>query len=159
MIEPIALRLCACFICCALAVLPHTSYAQAYPTGPIRLLIPYPPGGASDFVGRTIAAQLSERLRQQIVVDNRGGGGGTIAIEIAAKATPDGQTLGFAMTAQFAINPALYSKLPYDPVRDFAPVSLMTRSPYVLVVHPSLAAKSLAELVSLAKSKPGAFNH
>lgn len=156
----IARRLHApCLICCAFAALPHAAYAQAYPAGPIRLLIPYPPGGASDFVGRTIAAKLSEQLRQQIVIDNRGGGGGSIAMEIAAKATPDGHTLGFAMTAQFAINPALYSKLPYDPVRDFAPVSLMTRSPYVLVVHPSVAAKSLAELVSLAKSKPGVLNH
>jgi tripartite-type tricarboxylate transporter receptor subunit TctC len=140
-------------------VLSNGAYAQSYPAGPIRLLIPYPPGGASDFVARTIAAKLSEQLRQQIVIDNRGGGGGSIAMEIAAKGTPDGHTLGFAMTAQFAINPALYSKLPYDPLRDFAPVSLMTRSPYVLVVHPSIAANNIGELVTLAKAKPGEMNH
>jgi tripartite-type tricarboxylate transporter receptor subunit TctC len=148
-----------CLLWATIALLPVDSSAQAYPAGPIRLLLPYPPGGASDFVGRTIANRLSEQLRQQVVVDNRGGGGGSIAMEIAAKGTPDGHTLGFAMTAQFAINPALYPKLAYDPVRDFAPISLMTRSPYLLVVHPSVAAKSLADLVALAKSKPGDLNH
>jgi tripartite-type tricarboxylate transporter receptor subunit TctC len=159
MMKAIARALCASCLCCAIAVLSHGAYAQTYPAKPVRLLIPYPPGGASDFVGRTIAAKLSEHLREQVVIDNRGGGGGSIAIEIAAKATPDGHTLGFAMTAQFAINPALYSKLPYDPVRDFAPISLMTRSPYVLVVHPSVAANNIGELVVLAKAKPGQMNH
>src|SRR5690606_2375968 len=146
-------------LACALAALPIGAYAQTYPSSPIRLLLPYPPGGASDFVGRTIANELSKQLGQQVVVDNRGGAGGTIAIEIAAKGNPDGHTLGFAMTAQFAISPALYPKLGYDPVGDFAPISLMTHSPYLLVVHPSIEANSLAQLVKLAKSKPGAFNH
>ncbi len=160
MIKAIARPLWMCCLsCCAMALLPQGGYAQTYPAKPVRLLIPYPPGGASDFVGRTIAAKLAEQLREQVVIDNRGGGGGSIAIDIAAKGTPDGHTLGFAMTAQFAINPALYPKLPYDPVRDFAPISLMTRSPYLLVVHPSVAAKSLADLVALAKAKPGELNH
>jgi len=129
--------------------------AQSYPNGPVRLLLPYPPGGASDFVGRAVANKLGELLRQQVVVDNRGGSGGNIAMEIVAKATPDGHTLAFGMTAQLAINPALYPKLPFDPVRDYEPISLMTHAPYLLVVHPSVAAKTIAELVTLAKAKPG----
>ncbi len=139
-------------------LLVHCGYAQNYPAGPVRLLLPYPPGGASDFVGRTVAGKLSEYLRQQVVVDNRGGSGGNIAMEIVAKATPDGQTLAFAMTAQVAINVGLYPKLAFDPVRDYEPISLMTRAPYLLVVHPSVPANSIADLVTLAKAKPGQMN-
>jgi tripartite-type tricarboxylate transporter receptor subunit TctC len=141
-----------------LASAPLIAQAQTYPSGPIRLLLPYPPGGASDFVGRTVASKLGDNLGQHVVVDNRAGSGGSIAMEIAAKATPDGHTLIFAMTAQVAINPALYPKLPYDPLRDFVPVILMTRAPYVLTVHPTVPAHSIAELVSLAKAKPGQLN-
>lgn len=146
---------------CWAALLATTSLvaqAQTYPSGPVRLLLPYPPGGASDFVGRTVAHKLGEHLRQHVVVDNRGGSGGNIAMEIVAKATPDGHTLIFAMTAQVAINPALYPKLPYDPQRDYTPVILMTHAPYVLTVHPAVPAHNIGELVALAKAKPGQLN-
>ena len=141
-----------------MALLPQGGYAQTYPAKPVRLLIPYPPGGASDFVGRTIAAKLAEQLREQVVIDNRGGGGGSIAIDIAAKGTPDGHTLGFAMTAQFAINPALYPKLPYDPVRDFAPISRIAVLPQMLVVHPSLPPRSVKEFIAFAQARAGELN-
>jgi len=134
--------------------------AQAdYPNKPIRLIIGFPPGGSTDIVGRIVAIKLSERLGQQVIVENRGGAGGTIGADLAAKAAPDGYTLTIGTTSTHAVAAGAYSKLPYDPVRHFAPVSLVAITPYLLVVNPQVPANSLAELVTLAKSQPGKLNY
>jgi tripartite-type tricarboxylate transporter receptor subunit TctC len=129
--------------------------AQAYPAKPVRMVLPYPPGGGSDTIGRPLAQKLSESLGQQVVVENRGGANGNIGMEHVARATPDGYTIVFALTAQLAVNPALYGKVPYDPVKDFAPITLLGTGAYILVVHPSLPARTLKQLVALAKAQPG----
>ena len=133
------------------------AYAQtpAYPSKPIRLVIPYPPGGGSDTIIRPLAQSLGESLKQQVIVDNRGGSNGNIGMELVAKAPPDGHTLVFALNAQLAINPALYKKLPYDPIKDYEPITLLATGPYVLVVHSSLPAKTLKDLIALARARPG----
>jgi len=129
--------------------------AQPYPVKPVRFIIPYPPGGGSDTIGRPLAQKMSEGLGQQLVVENRGGANGNIGMEHVARSAPDGYTLVFALSAQLAINPGLYQKIPYDPVRDYAPISLLGAGGYILVVHPSLPVKSVKELVALARSRPG----
>jgi tripartite-type tricarboxylate transporter receptor subunit TctC len=137
-----------------LLILPVALFAaDAYPGKPVRLIIPFAPGGSNDIVGRLIAAKLSERLGRQVVVDNRGGAGGVLGTEMAAKADPDGYTL-IIVSSAFAVNPALY-KLPFDPVKAFAPISRLGSGPFVLVVHPSVPANSVKELIALAKQKPG----
>jgi tripartite-type tricarboxylate transporter receptor subunit TctC len=149
------LRLTTAFIlCCALAAGPAGAQ-QSYPSKPVRMVLPYPPGGGSDTIGRPLAQKLTESLGQQVVVENRGGANGNIGMEHVARATPDGYTIVFALTAQLAINPGLYSRVPYDPVKDFAPITLLGTGAYILVVHPSLPAKSLKQLVALAKAQPG----
>jgi tripartite-type tricarboxylate transporter receptor subunit TctC len=149
-------------ICAALALAPAVAQAQSaanFPSKPIRLIVPYPPGGGSDRISRAVTRQLAENLKQQVVVDNRGGAGGSIGMEIAAKAPPDGHTIVFALTAQLAVNPALFKKIPYDPIRDFEPITLLATGPYVLVVHPSLPAKTLKELIALARARPGQITY
>ena len=136
----------------------QTLAAQPYPTRPIRLVIPYPPGGPTDFVGRTVGQKLSQALGQQVVVDNRPGAGTIIGSELVARAAPDGYTLLFGTGGGTFLAPLILPKVPYDPHRDFAPVSMLVQSPQVLVVHPSVAANSVGELVALAKAKPGALN-
>jgi tripartite-type tricarboxylate transporter receptor subunit TctC len=133
--------------------------AQAWPARPIRLMVPFPPGGSTDIVARIVAQKLSERLGQSIVIENRGGAGGTLGTAVVAKAAPDGYTLTVASTSTHVVAPSVYTKLDYDPVRDFAPVSLMAVSPYLLVVNPSLPVKNLRELVALAKQQPGKLNY
>ena len=128
--------------------------AQNYPTKTIRLVLPYPPGGGTDIIARPLAQRLTEGLGQQVIVDNRAGAGGNLGMESVAKTPPDGYTILLALNAQWAINPSLYPKLPYDPVRDFAPITLLGAAPYLLVVHPTLPAKSVKEFIALAKSKP-----
>ena len=135
------------------AALAIASSAQTYPTKPVRLVIPFPPGGSNDIVGRMIGAQLSQRLGQQVVPDNRGGAGGVIGTEGAARSQPDGYTL-LIVSIAYAYNPSLY-KLSFDPVKSFTPVSLLGRGPNVLAVHPSLPVKSTRELIALAKARPG----
>lgn len=132
---------------------------DGYPNKPIRLVVPFPAGGSTDIIGRLVAQKLSERLGQQVVVDNRGGAGGTIGTDKAAKSPADGYTLLLSTTSTLAVAPAAYSKLPYDPVRDFAPVSLVAITPYLLVVNTDVKAKTLAEFVALAKSQPGKLNY
>ena len=129
----------------------------AYPDRPIRLIVSYPPGGGTDVTARQIVPMLSERLGKQVVIDNRAGAGSTLGTNLVAKATPDGYTLLMSDTT-FGIVPGLYPKLPYDALRDFAPITQITSVPVALVVHPSLAANSVKELVALAKAKPGALN-
>lgn len=131
--------------------------AQVYPAQPIRFLVPNPPGGASDVIARILGQKLSEALGQQVVVDNRAGGGGTIATEAAARASPDGHTLLLGFIGTLAMAPALL-RTPYDPIRDFAPVSLVAASQYLMVAHPSVP-KSLKEFVAYAKSRPGQLNY
>lgn len=128
--------------------------AQTYPAKPIRIVVPYPPGGGTDIVARTLAQLMTPAIGQQVVVDNRGGAGGNIGMEAVAKAPPDGYTLVFAITAQLAVNPALYPKLPYDLIRDYTPVTLAGIAPYVLVTHPALPARSVKDVVALARKAP-----
>ncbi|MBY0265921.1 MAG: tripartite tricarboxylate transporter substrate binding protein [Burkholderiales bacterium] len=147
----------AALIALLAALLPATALA-AYPDRPIRLMLPFPPGGPSDIVGRMFAQKLGESIGQQIVIDNRGGAAGNIACEIAKNAAPDGYTLLQGTVGTMSINPHLYKNLPYDPLRDFAPVSLLTETPYLLVTNPKLPANNVKELVALAKTQPGKFN-
>src|SRR5918998_1022756 len=132
--------------------------AQAYPSKPLRIIVPFPPGGATDIAGRYIGQKLGEALGQQAIPDNRPGANGTIGLELAAKAPPDGHTLVVGQTGNLAISPGL-TKVNYDPARDFAPISLMIASPHALATHPSLPARSLKELVALARAKPGQLNY
>lgn len=134
------------------------SAADNYPQRPVRLVIPYPPGGAGDIVGRMLAASLSTAFGQQVVNDNRGGGGQVIATQISASAPPDGYTL-FLASATHSINPALRNNLPYDTLKDFSPISLVAESPLVFVAHPSLKVGSIKELIAAAKAQPGRINY
>ena len=143
---------------CILA-LAAVAASAAYPDKPIRLIMPYPAGGSIDTAGRAVAQRLAENFRQQIVVDNRTGSGGTIGTETGARAVPDGYTLVMGGTGTLALSPHLQRNLPYDPVRDFMPVTMLIASPYVLVVHPSVAATSVRELIALAKARPGQINY
>ncbi len=132
---------------------------SAYPTKPVRYLIPFAVGGTNDIVGRIVAQKLSELFGQQVVVDNRGGAGGTLAAEVVAHAAPDGYTILQGNPGPSTIAASLTRNLAYDPVRDFAPVTLVSVAPLVLVVHPSLPARNVKEFIALAKSKPGRFNY
>ncbi len=132
--------------------------AQAYPTKPIRLVVPYPPGGPTDFVGRAVAAKLTESLGQQMVVDNRPGAGTIIGSELIARAAPDGYNLLFGTGGGTFLTPLILPKVPYDPQKDFAPVAMLVMSPMVLVVHPSVGANSVKELIAVAKAKAGQLN-
>jgi tripartite-type tricarboxylate transporter receptor subunit TctC len=142
-------------LCAAIAVFTAASVfaADVYPSKPVRLVIPFPPGGSNDIVGRLIATKLSERLGKQVVVDNRGGAGGVLGSEIVAKSDPDGYTL-LIVSAAYGFNPALY-KLPFDPLKAFTPVAKLGSGPNSLTVHPSVPAKTVKELIALAKQKPG----
>ena len=142
----------------AVASLPRASSAQAYPSRPVRVLVPVAPGGANDTTARLFAQKLSEHLGQQFYVENLPGAGGNLAIGNAARAAADGYTL-LAGGGNFVINPSLYAKIPYDPVKDFTAVSLMCSSPHFLGVHPSVAATTVAEFIALAKASPGKFNY
>ena len=131
---------------------------QPYPTRPIRLVVPYPAGGPTDFTGRTVGQKLSQLVGQQVVVDNRPGAGTVIGTELVTRAAPDGYTLLFATGGGTFLTPIMLPKVPYDPVKDLAPVAMLVMSPQVLVTHPSVAASSVPDLVALAKAKPGALN-
>jgi tripartite-type tricarboxylate transporter receptor subunit TctC len=131
------------------------SAQDAYPSKPIKLIVPYAAGGPTDIVARTVGMKLTERIGQQLVIDNRGGANGIIGMELAAKAPADGYNLVMGGAGVLGSNPAFYSKLPYDAVKDFAPISLLTQAPLLLVVNPSLGVKTFPEFIKLAKSKPG----
>ena len=137
---------------------PAGALAATFPDRPIRLILPFPPGGPSDIIARLFSQKLGESLGQQVVVDNRGGAAGVIACEIAKRATPDGYTLFQATVGTLSINPGLYPNLPYDPARDFLPVTMLTATPYLLVTYPGLPARSVRELVAYVKSKPHQLN-
>jgi tripartite-type tricarboxylate transporter receptor subunit TctC len=142
------------FFLIAAMLLAGAAQAQSYPTKPIRFVVPFPAGGSADTLSRAIGQRMQESWGQQVVVENRPGAGGNIGTELAAKAPADGYTLLMAPSS-IAIAPSLYQSLPFDPVRDFTPVTLVGRVPNVLVVHPDVPARSVAELIALAKAKPG----
>ena len=150
--------LTAAFAGAAAVAAAPAAWPQQYPYRPIRFIVPYGPGGASDISTRIIAARLAESLGQQIVVDNRPGAGSIIGTDLLAKSAPDGYTLMMA-NISFSANPALHSKLPYDALKDFTPISRVDVMPNVLLVHPSVPAHSVAELIALAKAKPGQLNY
>ena len=133
--------------------------SAAFPERPITLVVPFPAGGSTDLIARLVASRMTATLGQQIVVDNRGGAGGNLGSAAVAKAEPDGYTLLMGTVATHALNPALYKKMPFDPVKDFAPVSLLVLVPNVLVVNPEFPAKTVPELIELLKAKPGEFSY
>ena len=150
-------------IALASAVIAISAIAEAgedgWPQRPLRLVVPFPAGSSTDIIARIVAQKLSHRLGQQIVIENRAGASGNIGADAVAKATPDGYTIGIATASTHAVAASLSPNLPYDPIRDFAPVAMIGSQPYVLVLHPALPAHNLAELIALAKAKPGTLNY
>ena len=142
-----------------LACAPLLSFAQTFPSKPIRIVVPYPPGGTSDILSRLIGVKITENWGQQVVVENRAGANGNIGAEFVARAAPDGYTTLLADIGALAISPSVYPKLPFDPAKDFAPVTMVAYSPHILCVHPSVPAKNVKELVALAKARPGKLNY
>lgn len=142
---------------------PVAAFAQAggavYPVKPIRLIVPLAPGGPSDILARTMGQKLTESMKQAVIVDNRTGAGGTLGIDLAAKSPPDGYTMLLVAVATYTINASLYPKLPYDPQKDLAPVTILAGAPYILVIHPALPVRSVKQLVALAKARPGELNY
>jgi tripartite-type tricarboxylate transporter receptor subunit TctC len=151
-----ALALAVSTLSCAAG---YGAETRAYPTKPLRLVLPFPPGGGVDVVARIMVPKLSETLGQQVIVDNRGGAAGNIAAEIVAKSPADGYTLLLGFSTVMTVNKSLYPNITFDPLKDFEPIAQLATSQYVLAVHPSLPVKSVAELVRLAKAKPGALNY
>jgi tripartite-type tricarboxylate transporter receptor subunit TctC len=143
----------------ALAIVSGAAWSQQYPVKPVRIVVPYPAGGGSDLMARSISKVLSNRLAQSIIVDNRGGATGMIGTDVAAKSTPDGYTLLLGSVAEIALNVAVYRKMSYDPERDLAPIGLLATSPLVLAVHPSLPARNVNEFIALAKKRPGEIGY
>jgi tripartite-type tricarboxylate transporter receptor subunit TctC len=142
----------------ALLLTAALAHAQDYPSRPVRLIVPYPPGGPVDIMGRLTGQKLGELLGAQVVVDNRAGANGNIAGEIAARSNPDGYTLLMGANGNIAVNPSLYRRMPFDPQKELAPISLVGTGPLMMVVHPSVPAQSVADFIGLAKSKPGGIN-
>jgi len=151
MVRLIALVLCSIFVGAAGA-------QEAYPSRPVRFILPFPPGGGTDILGRLIAERLSASLGQPVVTENRGGAGGNVGAEAAAHSAPDGYTI-VLVAPSLAISPSLYSKLNYDPVKDLAPISLVATVPNVMITNPSVEAKNLQEFIALARARPGAMNY
>jgi tripartite-type tricarboxylate transporter receptor subunit TctC len=143
----------------ALMIAACAAHAQNYPVKPVRLVVPFAPGGSSEIIARSVAQRLSENTGQQFVVENRPGGAGNIAMQEVARAEPDGYTLMLGHVGTLAMNPAMFAKLPYDPNRDFAPVSLIAIVPNIFVVNASLPVKNLAEFIALAQAQPGSINY
>ena len=141
-----------------LVAVPLVACAQTYPSKPIRYVVPFPAGGPLDIVARALGQELNKSWGQPVIVDNRPGAGGNIGADFVAKSPPDGYTIVMGAVSTHAINVTLYSKLPYDPIKDFAPITLITSVPNVLVVHPSVPARNVKELIALAKARPGALN-
>jgi len=153
MMRPLATLCSMALLCCV-----TTAHAQDYPNRPLRFVVPYPPGGATDIIARTLSQKLYEELSQQVIVDNRPGGGQILGTDIVAKATPNGYAILLASVTH-SINPGLIAKLPYDSLRDFTPISMVATSPNVLVTNARLPVKTVKELISLAKTHPGQLNY
>ena len=139
-------------LCLSMAVA-SLAWAQAYPNKPVRLIVPFAPGGGTDVMARQLGQELAKKLEQSVLIDNRGGAGGMVGMEAVAHAAPDGYTLLLGQVGQLAINPALYPKTGYDPVRDYEPITLVANQPLILVVNPTLPARTVAELVALARER------
>lgn len=154
----VAFNVSVVFILGALSSAISAAQSPGYPVKPIRLIVPYPPGGSADLIGRAVNELLAKRLGQPVIVDNRGGAASIIGAELTARAPADGYTVLVATITTLAVNPALYRKLPYHPERDFAPVSMLGSTPYLLAVHPTVPARSVAQLVAHAKANPGKLN-
>jgi tripartite-type tricarboxylate transporter receptor subunit TctC len=153
-----AMAVCRALLAASIVTASPLAAAQAgagYPAKAIRVVVPYPPGAGTDLHARALAQRMTESLGQTVIVDNRSGANGIPAMELVAKSPPDGYTIVYALPAQFAVNPALYPRLPYDPVRDFDPIMLVVRTPLVLFAHPSVPVTSIKELIRLAKAKAG----
>jgi len=140
------------------ALVPAAALAQTWPAKPVRMIVPFPPGGNTDIIARIVAPRMGENLGQQIIIDNRGGAGSTIGTELAARSPADGYTL-LMVSAAHVINPAMVKKLPYDSIRDFAPITMVADVPTAFVVHPSLPVKTVKEFIALAKARPGQINY
>lgn len=149
-------RLCAALLALALA---GTAWAQAFPSKPIRIVVPFPPGGPSDYAARSVSQHLPALIGQPVIVDNRSGGAGITGTDAVAKSAPDGYTLLVATVGVMVIAPYLFPKLPYDPFKDFVPITNLISGPSVLVVHPSVPAHSVQELIALARAKPGSLTY
>ena len=154
----IASRSAAAIAAAFVAIACGGAFAQTYPSKPVRMIVPFPAGGATDIVARLIAQKLTESWGVQVIVDNRAGAGGTIGSDLAAKAPPDGYTVLMGTSSTHAVAPSLYSKLAYDPVKDFAPVTLVASATILLAVHPSLPTKTVKELIGLAKQQPNVLS-
>ncbi len=141
------------------ASLTSGALAQSYPGKPVRLIVAFPPGGSTDIIARIVGQKLGERLGQQVVIDNRGGAGGTIGTEIAARSNPDGYTLTMGTTSTHVIAAGAYANLKYNPIKDFEPLTLVATTPYLLVVNPGVKANTLKEFIALAKAQPGKLNY
>jgi len=142
-----------------LSLCPVTALAQAWPGKPIRMIVPFPPGGGVDYIGRIVGQKLSERLGQQVAIDNRAGASGIIGLQALVAAAPDGYTIAAASAGPLVINPHIFAKLPYDSLRDFTHIANMSNFPYLLVTHPSLPVKNVKELIALAKARPGEITY
>jgi tripartite-type tricarboxylate transporter receptor subunit TctC len=143
----------------ALSALAAAAAAQQWPSKPVRFVVPFVAGGPTDIQGRMLGEKLTQRLGQQFIIDNRGGANGNIGMELAAKSPPDGYTIVIATVGTWAVNPSLYKQMPFDVVKDFAPIMQVSASPGVLVVHPSVPVKNVKELIALAKAKPGKLDY
>jgi len=135
------------------------AHAQSYPVKPVRIIVPFGPGSTIDIMARTIAPKFSEALGQQFIIENRSGAGGAIGLEATAKSAKDGYTLVIGALGPLTVNPGLYARTPFDPVKDFAPISLLATGPMIIVVHPSVPARSVKELIAVAKTRPGKLNY
>jgi tripartite-type tricarboxylate transporter receptor subunit TctC len=151
-------RILTAVLFAAFALVPAQTFAQAYPSKPIRIVVPYPPGGTSDILARSVGERLSAAWGQPVLVDNKPGANGNVGAEIVARAAPDGYTVLLADIGSLAISPSVYPTLPFDPAKDFAPVTLVAYSPHILVVHPAVPVNNAQELIALAKAKPGKLN-
>jgi tripartite-type tricarboxylate transporter receptor subunit TctC len=148
----------AAALCLGLALPAVPAAAQDYPTKPVRFIVSFPPGGSADLMARQVALKLSDRFGQPVVVENRAGAGGNIGLEAVAKSAPDGYTIGLGAAGALAVNVSLYKTMPFDPVKDFAPVTLLAEIPFVLAANPSVDAKTVGDFVKLAKAKPGTLS-
>ena len=149
----------AAFVACDASAQTAAPKPDAYPTKPVRMIVVNPPGSGVDIVARLVGPKMGEVLKQQIVVDNRAGASGIIGVDLAAKSVPDGYTLLMGSSSSQVINACIYTNLPYDPVKDLAPITMLASTPYLMVAHPSLAAKSVAEVIAAAKAQPGKLNY
>src|SRR5690349_9489891 len=145
-------------LCLGLALSVTQAAAQDYPTKPVRFIVSFPPGGSADLMARSVALKLSDKFGQPVVVENRAGAGGNIGLDVVAKSAPDGYTIGLGAAGALAVNVSLYKTMPFDPVKDFAPVTLLAEIPFVLAANPSVEAKTVGDFVKLAKAKPGALS-